>query len=117
MNPFYFNDSAACVIGEFDKWEIIREWYAWRDDDIKVDIPDRMDVVPVNELSNYESHKWWVFVIDPAILKKVIRDEEGNSYRIIKMEYDFLVKFWLPLPRQHWLERLKGHFKQNKKHA
>jgi hypothetical protein len=49
--------------------------------------------------------------IDPAILKKVIRDEDWNSYRVIKMEYDFLVKHRLPLPRKHRLERLKGHFK------
>jgi hypothetical protein len=48
--------------------------------------------------------------IDPSILKKVIRDESWNSYRIIKMEYDFLVKHGLPLPRKHRLERLKSHF-------
>lgn len=51
---------------------------------------------------------WW---IDPTILKKVIRDEDGNVYRIIKMEYDFLMKHGLPLPRKHWLGRLKEHLR------
>jgi hypothetical protein len=27
------------------------------------------------------------------------------------MEYDFLVKHWLPLPRKHWLDRLKWNFR------
>jgi hypothetical protein len=30
------------------------------------------------------------------------------------MEYDFLVKHGLPLPRKHRLERLKWHFKITK---
>ena len=98
-----------------------------------MDIPDWMEVVEVSELGEYEG---WENSprpsgtplteggitsiandtnserhIDPAILKKVIRDEEGNVYRVIKMEYDFLLKHGLPLPRKHWLERLKGHFR------
>jgi hypothetical protein len=32
-------------------------------------------------------------------------------YRIIPMEYQFLKKHGLPLPRQHWLDRLKQNFK------
>lgn len=49
-------------------------------------------------------------MIDPSILDKIIIDEEGNYYRIVKMEYDFLVKYGLPLPRKHRLARLKQHF-------
>ena len=49
--------------------------------------------------------------ISPSILKKVIRDDQWNVYRIVKMEYDFLMKHGLPLPRTHWLERIKQHFK------
>lgn len=52
----------------------------------------------------------WERSIDPMILKKVIQDENGNVYRIIPMEYKFLKKYGLPLPRKHWLERLKQHF-------
>jgi hypothetical protein len=63
------------------------------------------------EVPNESEAEDLVWAIDPAILKKVIRDEEGNVYRVIKMEYDFLVKHGLPLPRKHWLERLKGHFR------
>gem|GEM_PF-3471814 len=49
--------------------------------------------------------------IDPTILNKIIVDEQGNYYRIVKMEYDFLIKHSLPLPRKHWLDRMKDNFK------
>jgi hypothetical protein len=111
MNPFYFNDTAAALIEDFDRDEIVAEWYLRRDEEIAVDIPDWMDVVKVDELGQYESRVDWVWSIDPSILKKVIKDEKWNVYRVIKMEYDFLVKHWLPLPRKHWLERLKWHFR------
>jgi hypothetical protein len=29
---------------------------------------------------------------------------------VIKLEYDFLVKYGLPLPRKHWLTRIKENF-------
>jgi hypothetical protein len=44
-------------------------------------------------------------------LKKVIVDESGNMWRVVNMEYAFLVKYSLPLPRKHWLERMKENFK------
>ena len=130
MNPYYFNDTCSVLIDDsFTKEEVEADGYLWRDEEIKVDIPEWMEVVEVDELEKYEGRKpspqtslqdsplaplsegeakWW---IDPAILKKVIRNQDGNVYRIIKMEYDFLIKYELPLPRKHWLERLKGHFK------
>jgi len=37
----------------------------------------------------------------------VIVDEKGNYYKITKQEYDFLMKYALPLPEIHWFERLK----------
>ena len=43
-------------------------------------------------------------------MKKVIKDDSWNYYRIVKMEYDFLVKHELPLPRLHWLDRMKVNF-------
>jgi hypothetical protein len=51
--------------------------------------------------------------IDPEILKVIIQDEHGNVYKIVKMEYDFLMKHGLPLPRKHWLERMKLNFRIN----
>lgn len=113
MNPFYFNDTAAYLIDDtFTKEEVTAAWYLRRDEPIAVDVPEWMDVVEVADLGNYE---WFDdngdWTIDPSILKKVIRDEQWNVYRVIKMEYDFLVKYGLPLPRKHWLERLKEHFR------
>ena len=145
MNPFYFNDTAAYLINDnFTKEEVEAAGYLRRDEQIKVDIPEWMDVVDVKDLWDYEGWKESPLAplwkrgepindnshsftkkglghdlqrrIDPAILKKVIRDEDWNIYRVIKMEYDFLVKHWLPLPRKHRLERLKGHFRINDTH-
>jgi hypothetical protein len=52
-----------------------------------------------------------VWSINPDILKKIIVDEQGNYYRIVQMEYDFLVKHWLPLPRKHRLDRMKENLR------
>ncbi len=113
MNPFYFNDTAAYLIDPtFTKEEVTAKGYLRRDEAIKVDIPEWMEIVKTSELGNYE---WfdseWNRIINSDILKKVIQDEEGNVYRIVKMEYDFLMKHGLPLPRKHWLERMKENFR------
>jgi hypothetical protein len=121
LNPFYFNDTAAYLIDpSFTKEEVIAEWYLRRDGEIKVDIPSWMETVHTSELWKYEWRRdaeislvWRQRYIDENILKKVIIDEEWNSYRIIKMEYDFLMKYGLPLPRKHWLTRMKENFKIN----
>ena len=111
LNPFYFNDTVAGLIGGFTKEEIVKEWFMWRDEEIEVDIPDESLVISVSDLDKYE---WfdtdWNWKINPEILKKVIKDEKWNYYRIVKLEYDFLVKHALPLPRLHWLDRMKLNF-------
>jgi len=112
INPFYFNDTVAALIEDFDRDEIVGDWYMRRDEEIKVDIPEWMDVVSHSELSSFEQTVDANYTIDESILKKVIRDEEWHNYRIIKMEYDFLIKYWLPLPRAHWFKRLKEHFRK-----
>ena len=140
INPYYFNDTTAYLLEDnFTKEEVTRLGYLWRDDVIKVDIPEGLEVVKTGKLGEYE---WWkdetwktirhpeldsgsplipwdagsesgmtdsVWWIDPEILKKVIQDEQWNVYRIVKKEYEFLVKYGLPLPRLHWLDRLKLH--------
>ncbi len=115
MNPFYFNDTWASLIEEFEKDEIVSEWYLRRNEEIKVDIPQWMEIVELENLSQYEWREeiGWEKkrVINPEILKKVIRDQKGNVFRVIKQEYDFLMKYSLPLPRKHWLERVKNHFR------
>jgi len=123
MNPFYFNDTAAYLIWSsprstagqgFTKEEVVAKWYLWRDEPIKVDIPEWMEVVSSSDLSQYESHDdQWNRTINADILKRVIQDESGNVYRIIPMEYKFLMKHGLPLPRKHWLERMKENFRIN----
>ena len=128
-NPFYFNDTAAYLIDDsFTKEEVEAEWYLRRDEEVKVDIPEGVEIVKVSELGEYERWKNSprpsgtplkeggtpsTRHIDPEILNKVIQDEQWNVYRIVKMEYDFLMKYGLPLPRLHWLDRLKMNFRIN----
>ena len=112
MNPFYFNDTLAYLIDDtFTKEEIEKDGYLWRDEPIRADIPDGMKIVKNTELDIFqwlsESGEWY---IDPEVLKVVISDEKGNYYRIVQMEYDFLMKHALPLPTMHWLERMKMGF-------
>jgi len=112
MSPFYFNDTAAYLLDDtFTKEEVEWTWYLWRDEKIKVDIPEWVEVISSDELMQYESFSSdWEREIDTDILKKVIQDKQWNYYRIMPMEYKFLKKYWLPLPREHWLTRIKSHF-------
>ncbi len=104
LNPFYFNDTVAYLLDNtFTKEEIIADWYLWRDDEIKVDIPEWVNVVNIKDLD--------IVNFDESILKKVIVDNNWNYYKIVKMEYDFLKKHNLPLPEIHWLDRIKLWFK------
>jgi hypothetical protein len=113
MNPFYFNDTAAYLIDpSFTKEEVEAAGYLRRDEPIKVDIPADAEVVKVSELDDYEGFdENGKRYIKEEILKKVIEDEQGNVRRIVNMEYVFLVKYGLPLPRKHWLERMKENFR------
>jgi hypothetical protein len=114
MNPFYFNDTAAYLAGDFNKEEVLQEWYLWRDEPIKVDIPEWAITINTDELSQFESRdQQWNRMIDDSVCKRVIIDEQWNAYRIIPMELDFLRKYGLPLPRNHWLERMKENFRIN----
>jgi len=108
LNPFYFNDTMAWLLWNFTKEEVEKEGYMWREWEIKVDIPENSDIIETKDINNYQ---WfdsnWNWQINPEILNKVIKDNKWNYYRIIKMEYDFLMKYWLPLPEIHWLDRIK----------
>ncbi len=104
LNPFYFNDTVAYLLDNtFTKEEIIADWYLWRDEEIKVDIPEWTDIINVKDLD--------IVNFDESILKKIIVDKNWNYYKIVKMEYDFLKKHNLPLPEIHWLDRIKLWFK------
>ena len=122
MNPFYFNDTAAYLIDPtFTKEEVTAVWYLRRDEPIKVDIPAWVQTVSIHDLDKYEGwniltpnpspSERGVWQIDDEILKKVILDDAWNAYRIIPMELEFLRKYELPLPRKHWLDRMKENFR------
>jgi hypothetical protein len=68
--------------------------------------PSQDSKAPRNDVTGWQ--QWY---IDDEILKKVIIDEQGNAYRIIPMELEFLRKYELPLPRKHWLDRMKENFR------
>jgi hypothetical protein len=113
MNPFYFNDTAAYLIDpSFTKEEVVAKGYLWRDEPIKVDIPEGAEIVKAEDLDKYE---WfdseWNWIINKDILKKIIQDAQWNVYRIVAMEHDFLMEYGLPLPRKHWLDRMRENFR------
>jgi len=111
LNPFYFNDTMWGILGNFTKDEVEAEWYMWRDAEIKVDIPEGSDVISTDDLWDYQWYdENWTWKIDASILRKVIKDDNGNYYRIVQMEYEFLEKYWLPLSHLHWLDRMKLNF-------
>ena len=120
VNPFYFNDTMASLLWDFKREEIQSDGYLWRDEKIKVDIPEWSDVIYAtpdvgNEnIRSLQDFQWydddWNWHINPEILKKVIKDNSWNYYRIVKMEYDFLMKHSLPLPDIHWIDRIKVNF-------
>ena len=120
LNPFYFNDTAAYLIDDgFTKEELKKNWYLWRDEKIKVDVPENAKVINsvnvgnenIRSLQDFEWYdKNWKWHINPEVLKKIIKDEKWNYYKIVQMEYDFLMKYELPLPELHWLDRIKFNF-------
>jgi hypothetical protein len=136
MNPYYFNDTLASLMINFSKEEVIKKWYMWRDEKIKADIPQSGEMIYVNppvlsdilentpparsslppqsrgtegeflsSLQSFDSSGVWK--INPEILKKIIIDSSGNYYKIVPTEYDFLIKYALPIPEIHWFERIK----------
>lgn len=113
MNPFYFNDTAAYLIDpSFTKEEVTAQWFLRRDEPIKVDIPEWAVIVRNNDLGQFELYdEKWNRNLDDTVCKRVIIDESGDAYRIIPMELDFLQKHGLPLPRKHWLTRMKENFR------
>ncbi len=112
INPYYFNDTLAYLIdNSFTKEEVESSGYVWRDAPINADIPEEMTTIRSTELVKYQQfNQNGEWRINPEILQMVIVDEKGNYYRIVKMEYDFLMKYALPLPTTHWLDRIKMGF-------
>lgn len=104
LNPFYFNDSLAYTAGEFTQEEITQAGYMRREENIKVDIPSNAIVIVTENLS--------IADYNPEILNKVIKDPQGNIYRIITQELNFYKNNKLPIPNLHWLDRMKLHFKK-----
>lgn len=55
MNPFYFNDTMAYLIDDsFTKEEVEKEGYMWRDESIRVDIPEGAEIVETKNLSSFQ---------------------------------------------------------------
>lgn len=109
INPLYFNDTVANLINnDFNQKELEKEWYLRRNKNIKVDIPDWLEKIKTSDLNKFQWYDTnWKRRINSEILEKIIIDRKWNYYRIVKMEYNFLAKYKLPLPEFHWLDRIK----------
>ena len=86
-------------LGQFESWEEDPSGFAT--------FPQRED------LSSSEKTMTKQWKLDETVCKRVIIDENGDAYRIIPMELEFLQKHGLPLPRKHWLTRMKENFRIN----
>ena len=90
-----------------------------------MDIPEGAITVNSSELGQFESWEKEIspdpsllrgerqWKLDETVCKRVIIDENGDAYRIIPMELEFLQKHGLPLPRKHRLTRMKENFRIN----
>jgi hypothetical protein len=55
INPYHFNDTTSLLIDDsFTKEEVEAKGYLRRDEKIKVDIPEGLEVVKTSELDEYE---------------------------------------------------------------
>ncbi|USN57861.1 MAG: hypothetical protein H6767_05850 [Candidatus Peribacteria bacterium] len=108
LNPYYFNDTLAYLVdNSFTKEEVSKAGFMWRDTAISVDIPANGSIISIKDLDTYEKDTNGVWKINPEILQKVVVDEDGNYYKVIPQELEFLEKYGLPLPTKHWLDRIR----------
>ena len=108
-NPFYFNDTLAYLMDQsFTQVEAQKAGFLWREAAIKVDIPESSQVITTADLAKYELPDG---KIDREVMKKTVQDSNGNFYRIVALEIDFIERHHLPLPKTHWLERIREGFK------
>lgn len=110
INPFYINDTAAWLLLDLDKESCTQDWRLRRDWEHEVDIPETLEVIWVSELSNFETQNGDDFSIDKSILQKVIKLSDNRVYRVLPLEFEFLQRYSLPLPRKYRLDRIKTHF-------
>jgi hypothetical protein len=112
MCPYPLNDTAAGMIGKYSREEAIAAGYLWRDEPLRTAIPDSAITISVHEIARYES--WttkptgeMALTIDPEILQVVILDPQNNPYTITQLEIDILERSAVPLPRNHWQDRMR----------
>ncbi len=108
MNPFYYNDTLAHLILPKEKEEVTKKGYLWRDEDVRVNIPEWKDIV-----SSTDVQKWlldWKYSYSD-LPWLILSDAGWDVFTIQQLEAEFLEKYQLPLPELHWLKRIKSHMK------
>jgi len=102
--PFYHNETMAHIFASFDKDEIKKDWYLWRDEKLSFWwAADDYILAKSLDKKNY----------DKSILQKTIKDKNGHCFKIIPQELVFLKKHQLPLPQEHWISRIKKLIKEH----
>ncbi len=109
-NPFYFNDTLASLVLDFHEAEVTQQGYMWRQESIKVDIEETGNIISPEQIRDFQKLENGKLVIDESILQKIIRDKKGDFYKIIAQEREFLQKYGLPIPTEHWLQRIRSGF-------
>lgn len=107
LNPIYFEDSVAWMLWGFSYEEIKNAWFLSKQDD-KSKNKEKENYIESFLLNNYEWYdKSWNWFIKKDLIWKNILDEKWNYYKLILDEYNFLIKYSLPLPRYSYKELMK----------
>lgn len=102
FSPFAYNETITQDFFPLTKDEAIARGYVWRD-------PETREYRTTIDAKDLPDH---IKDINDAVLKEIIKCLFcGKAYRIIQMEFDFLRRMSLPLPRLcpncRYLERIK----------
>ena len=103
LSPFAYNETLAQKFFPLTSDEAVKQGYAWR----KSKERHHKITIPYNKLPDH------IKDVSEDILKQVIGCQScQRGFRIIKMEFDFLRKMNLPLPRECPFCRINKKFDQ-----
>ena len=108
--PFYINDTIGGMLLWATKEQAENNGFLRREEKVNTDTVVHKNIVTIDQLSWFESTENGR-AIDAKIADCVIEDTEGNHYKILPLELAFLIKYQLPLPRKHRLDRMKENFR------
>jgi hypothetical protein len=110
LSPFYFDDSLAnLMLWNYDRKRLETKWFLFSPENTRGQTL-RQEAIESWAFSQYISNAE-SYIIDDAILWKILHGTDGKCYTIQKREKDFLEQFHLPIPETHPFTRMMDHLK------